>query len=163
MLVVLLCTLHFAHCIHQPDVASFGDFMEYVLSVPAACANATNGKNLTNLISVSFVHVQNDKKILKNFIKNSYLNFHVQKDFAACTNEITATGREAFDNLVLICENQEKYLKCWNQLKDDIVKKCQQNVHLPGVYAATVKSVCGNDKGNTTISKKIHKFCSNIL
>lgn len=53
--VVLLChlsSLHYAQCIHQPDLPSFGDFMEYYLSVPLSCANVTNARNVTNLITV---------------------------------------------------------------------------------------------------------------
>lgn len=79
----------------------------------------------------------------------------IQKRFADCTTQITASSNEIFGNLNLICENQEKYLQCWDQLKEDIITNCHENGHLPAVYAATVQSLCGNDKGNTTISKEI--------
>lgn len=76
-----------------------------------------------------------------------------QKKFAYCTSSITASTGDAFGNLNLICENQEKYLECWDQLKDDIIAHCHSSSHLSAVYTATVKSLCGTDKGNTTIGK----------
>lgn len=84
-----------------------------------------------------------------------------QKKFADCTTTLTPSSGEIFGNLVSICENQEKYLQCWDQMKEDIVTNCHENRYLPAVYAATVKSLCGSDKGNSTISKRIFfNICS---
>lgn len=87
-------------------------------------------------------------------VKIQLLFTAIQKSFADCTIRINVFGGEMFGNLKSICENEEKYLQCWDQLKEDITTKCHQTGHLPAVYAATVKSLCGNDKGNTTISKE---------
>jgi len=138
LLIVLFCQLNSLHdaygnsmTIHQPDLPSFGDFMEYYLSVPLSCANVTDVRNVTNLIT---------------------------KTFAECTTKLSAS-MELFGNLRLACESQEQYLQCWDQLKEDIITHCHRNSSLPAVYPATVKSLCGNDKGNTTIAnlkKSIH-------
>lgn len=149
VLVVLLFSLHYTHGIHQPDLPSFGDFMEYFLSVPLSCMNATDARNATNIFTVSFVDLNREISGKYNCLMRI-----PQKRFADCTIAITASSTDIFGNLNLICENQEKYLQCWDQLKKDIVSNCHQNGHLPALYTATVKNLCGNDGGNTTISKR---------
>ncbi|KAJ6648622.1 hypothetical protein Bhyg_03853 [Pseudolycoriella hygida] len=129
VLIALTChlnSLYYVHGFHQPDLVSFGDAMEYFLSVPLSCSNVPNVNNVTD----------------------SFLG-----TFTRCTAKVSSSspGR-VFGNLAAICENEEQYLQCWDQLKQDIISNCNQTTYLPGVYAATVKSFCGNDQGNTTIS-----------
>lgn len=148
-LIILLASMHYVHGLHQPDLLSFGDFMEYYLSVPLSCINVTNTQNVTSLITVS----------LPTFLLKSptyWQSICYQKTFAECTSTIatSSSNGDMFGSIRSICENQNGYLQCWDQLKHDITTNCNQSNFLPAVYPATVKSYCGNDNGNLTISKK---------
>ncbi|ODM99998.1 hypothetical protein Ocin01_06686 [Orchesella cincta] len=121
-ITVILCQIvAFAVGFGQPNVISFGDFMEFDIGIHRACENATAAENTTLAIISSF------------------------RDCTYKLSEIEPN--DMFENFDSICKNRGKYFQCWDTMKANILSKCGKDKEqmLPAVYRTTVSSLCGSD------------------
>lgn len=136
--VVILCQF-VSHSVGfgQPNVISFGDFMEFDIGLHRACANATGGENTT----ISIIN-----------------------SFRECTYKLSETEpKDMFENFATICKNRGKYFQCWDNMKAEALSKCGNDKEqiLPAVYRTTVSSLCGSDNAVKRIDE-LKKAASEI-
>ncbi|CAL8145321.1 unnamed protein product [Orchesella dallaii] len=108
-------------------VLHLGDYIEVVTGVTAACTNVSQMENI-------------EKKLINTF--------------STCLSKIDG-DRPTEDHVIIICNNQYKYILCWKQLKNDILKECGNDKEplLPALYVGTVNTMCGSDFMEKLISE----------
>ncbi|CAL8145312.1 unnamed protein product [Orchesella dallaii] len=122
-IVLLIFYCHISNTFGLVKVPHVGDFMEFHVGLHAACEDVTGGENYIREISSSF---------------------------ANCTNKVVENDpKDLFGSISAICKNRGEYFHCWDELKNEVLKKCglDKKHMLPVLYRNTVFSFCGSDNG----------------
>ncbi|ODM93347.1 hypothetical protein Ocin01_13335 [Orchesella cincta] len=111
------------------NVLHIGDYVEAVTSVSAACANVSASQNVTKKLLDTF----------SNCLSENGMNLPTQ----------------FLGQLAPICNDQFKYIKCWEDLNKQIVKDCgEENQPLvPALFVGTVVAICASDLGEKKIGE----------